>query len=211
MRMPGVGRWLGSLALAGSLAIGLGLALGGSPDRVAADSATDRIVEQTNQERRKAGLPPLTVNASLTRSAQAYAEILAQGTCWNHNCGPIPTVAERNEAAGYLNWAAVGENLGAGSANPDDLMAAWMKSDVHRGNILGPDFTEIGVAVVQGGPQVAYWVQEFGARKPAAPAESQVFPVTPVEPAPAPVTVTTDATREVEIPESDQTIVIIWE
>lgn len=213
MKVPGAGRWLGSLAGVGALVLGLGLAQGGSVARVAADSATDRIVEQTNKERQQAGLPPLTVNASLTRSAQAYAEILAKGTCWDHTCGPIPNVFDRNVAAGYLNWSAVGENLGTGSANPDDLMGAWLKSETHRVNILGADFTETGVGVVYGGPQAAYWVQEFGARRPAAPAgpptESQTAPLMPVEPAPSPVTV--DTSRQVEIPESGEPITITWE
>ena len=66
---------------------------------------------------------------------------------------------------GYAGWSAVGENIAAGYATPEDVVAGWMASPGHRANILSPNFSEIGIGVSAGGGQFGtYWTQEFGAR-----------------------------------------------
>jgi len=65
---------------------------------------------------------------------------------------------------GY-QWARVGENLAQGSNTPEEVVQRWMDSEGHRANILQADFTEIGLAVTDGGP---LWAQVF-ARPLGAP------------------------------------------
>jgi len=119
-------------------------------------------MELTNLERQKAGLPTLAANAQLTKAAQDYAAVLAGGTCFSHRCGS--TMTERIQAAGYTNWSSIGENIAAGQATPEAVVASWMASPDHRANILSANYREIGVGFVRGGAYSYYWVQEFGAR-----------------------------------------------
>jgi uncharacterized protein YkwD len=84
------------------------------------DTATfaARVVQLTNAQRSKAGLPSLTTNASLTSAAQKYAGVLSQDVCFAHNCPPVPDLATRLQNAGYTftayrSWT-WGENIAAG-------------------------------------------------------------------------------------------------
>lgn len=153
----------------------------------AAESPTATVVELTNRERQKGGLPPLSLNPSLSQSAQAYAQILAGGSCFGHTCGPEPDFAKRNLSAGYANPTQMGENLAGGQGTPEAALADWMASPGHRGNILNPNYQEIGVGLGQGGVYGYYWVQEFGSRGTSVPAAVAPSPPVP-QTAPAPRT-----------------------
>lgn len=127
-----------------------------------------RVVELANLERQRAGLPPLGINPQLAVAAQGYAIVLAEGSCFSHTCGPIPSFVQRSEQAGYTAWVWLGENIAAGQGTPEVVLAAWMASPAHRANILSPNFSEVGVGVSAGAPPWGmYWVQEFGAQPPA--------------------------------------------
>ena len=143
-----------------------------------AGAVTARVVELTNAERQKAGLPPLTINPQLSQAAQLYSQVLAGDACFGHTCGPVPDMIQRVLRVGYGNWTAVGENVAAGYPSPEGVVAGWMSSAGHRANILSPSYREIGIGLTSGGRYGAYWAQEFGSRQgDAAPA---------VQPAPAP-------------------------
>jgi uncharacterized protein YkwD len=70
--------------------------------------------------------------------------------------GSLP---KRVTAAGY-DWGAAAENLGAGYASLDDVIAGWKASAGHRQNLLNPRVTEIGIAAVatpSGSKHRNYW------------------------------------------------------
>jgi uncharacterized protein YkwD len=71
------------------------------------------------------------------------------------------TPGDRVEATGY-DPRTVGENIACKQPAPKDVLATWMKSPPHRGNILKEEFTEIGVAAVKNKKGELYWVQVFG-------------------------------------------------
>lgn len=148
--------------LAGVLAVGSLSATAGNSAQAA--NPAGQVIALVNAERSRHGLYPLTYNPNLTYAAQEYAQVLATGWCWGHNCGPRPYVVQRIEAGGYTNWTTIGENLAAGQSSPEEVVAAWMASPGHRANILNPNYTEIGVGLAHGGPYGYYWTQEFGAR-----------------------------------------------
>jgi len=128
-------------------------------------SLVARVLELTNFERGKLGLAPLQVSVELQIAAQAYSQVLASGDCFEHTCGPVPKVADRDAAAGYVGWTWLGENIAGGYATPEAVMAGWMASSTHRANILKVEFTEVGVGVTSGGGRFGmYWAQEFGTR-----------------------------------------------
>jgi uncharacterized protein YkwD len=124
-----------------------------------------RVLELTNSERQKAGLNPLTLNSELSDAAQTYSQVLATSGCFQHTCGSVPNFAERVGQSGYSGWTALAENIAAGYATPEAVVAGWMSSPGHRANILSPKYTEMGIGLVSGGGQFgAYWTQEFGSR-----------------------------------------------
>ena len=122
---------------------------------------TIRVVELVNAYRARAGLAPLRYNASLTRAAQSYSQVLASGYCFGHSCGRVPSVGARIQYAGY--WGRTyGENIAAGAATAEAVVNMWMWSPAHRANIYNPYFRDIGVGVSYGGPSRVYWTQVFG-------------------------------------------------
>jgi uncharacterized protein YkwD len=124
-----------------------------------------RVLELTNQERARAGLAPLALNPQLTQAAQSYSQVLASDACFDHTCGPVPDMAQRDAQVGYTGWSTLGENIAAGYPSAEAVVAGWMASPGHRENILNPQYTEIGIGNVSGtGKYGSYWTEEFGAR-----------------------------------------------
>jgi uncharacterized protein YkwD len=71
---------------------------------------------------------------------------------------------ERITRAGYL-WQASGENIAAGQADADAVVAAWLGSPGHCATLMGPFFTETGIAFALAptkNPSI-YWTQVFAA------------------------------------------------
>jgi uncharacterized protein YkwD len=158
-----------TLVFAGSALLQPGLAAA-APQNDATFVA--RVLDLTNTERQKAGLPSLTLSSELTSAAQNYSAVLAASGCFEHTCGPVPDFADRDAQAGYTGWTSLGENIAAGYASPEDVVAGWMASPGHRANILSPNFTELGIGMTTGdGKFGTYWTQEFGSR-PAALAQA---------------------------------------
>lgn len=153
----------------------IGAALLGSllaPSMVRAEAPSNagelasQVVALTNAERARAGLAPVVLNFELNASAQGYADTLAPGNCFGHQCGPLPQLSQRVESAGYTGWSALGENVAAGALSPEQVVAGWMSSPGHRANILNGRFTELGVGIASsGGHYGVYWTQHFGARR----------------------------------------------
>ena len=121
-----------------------------------------RILDLTNMERSKVGLPPLTFNSKLAAAAQKHSQSMAMQDFFDHR-----QMVERVKAEGY-QYSRVGENIIAGNPTPEAAMQGWMKSPGHRANILNPEFRELGVGYYvlendQGNVNYKhYWTQVFG-------------------------------------------------
>jgi uncharacterized protein YkwD len=134
------------------------------------NASVARVLELTNVERQKAGVPPLTLSSELTAAAQGYSQVLAESGCFAHTCGAVPKFTDRIDLAGYAGFTAIAENIGAGFPTPESVMAGWMGSEGHRANLLSPKYTEIGIGVATGaGPYGFFWTQDFGSRRFAPP------------------------------------------
>ena len=167
--------------------------------RVQSQVSLQRIIELTNQERAKHGLPTLTVDPALTSAAQAYSQEMANKNFFSHTGADGSTCGQRLAAAGYSPLYAYGENIAAGQRSAEEVVAAWMNSEGHRRNILSPHYQHIGVgyAYNQGSKYQNYWVQEFGSHGPvrATAAPTRVPPTrtpapptrTPLPPTPTPM------------------------
>jgi len=129
------------------------------------------VLRLTNLERKKRGLKPLKLNQSLAYSARYHAKDMAEDNYFNHDsydrkkngrmvkvCGTF----QRIKAFEKFNYMA--ENISAGRQTPKSVLKAWMKSPGHKKNILGKNFTEIGIGYYYFGNSAYrhYWVQNFG-------------------------------------------------
>ncbi len=171
-RLPSVFRALAVLTAALALAGVFAIPAVAAPAPTSADTSSyaARVVQLTNAERGKVGLPALSSNTALTSAAVAYAGVLSQDKCFAHNCPPQPDLAQRLIGAGYSfsgyrSWS-WGENIAAGYQTPEAVVAAWMTSPGHRANILNASYHDsgVGLAVKSGTRYGLYWVQDFGAR-----------------------------------------------
>jgi uncharacterized protein YkwD len=123
------------------------------------------MLRSINDARRDAKLPPLRLEPRLLDCAQRYANLMLARSHYGHTGPDGDTVRERAEAAGYVPFAALGENLAQGQWTVAEVMDGWLHSPAHRENLLSSVFTEVGVGVAYGrndnGWQVL-WVQCFG-------------------------------------------------
>lgn len=123
------------------------------------NATVGQILQLVNQERAKAGLTPLTLNAKLNNAAQGYSDQMARTGVYAHVGADGSSPGDRIRRAGYSpsTWA---ENIHHRQGSPEVIMADWMKSPGHRANILNPNLKEIGIGVDATG---SYWTQNFGA------------------------------------------------
>ncbi|MFG2602352.1 CAP domain-containing protein [Streptomyces sp. NPDC048514] len=123
-----------------------------------ASGTTARILQLVNAERAKAGCQDLTLNAELTKAAQAHSADMAAHQNMSHTGSDGSAPGDRITRAGYT-WSSYGENVAYGYSTAEQVMSGWMSSPGHRANILNCSFKEIGVGLAQ--PN-SYWTQDFG-------------------------------------------------
>lgn len=132
----------------------------------------NQVLALLNAERARAGCQPLSLDSRLMRAAQQHSEDMAVNNFVGHIGSNGSTLAERANAVGYV-WSALAENVAAGYATPEAVMAGWMRSDGHRRNILNCQYVHVGVGYVYQAddaplagvqyPYYHYWTQFFGA------------------------------------------------
>ncbi|MDT7845492.1 CAP domain-containing protein [Streptomyces justiciae] len=121
-----------------------------------------QVVDLTNRERARHGLPALTVDARLTAAAQAHSTDMIARAFYSHTSPDGSHPWDRAAAAG-ASRRSIGENIACGQRSPAEVVEGWMNSPGHRANILKPDFTHIGTGFAGGGSAGTYWTQLFGA------------------------------------------------
>lgn len=135
-----------------------------------AERMADQVLQLVNLERSEAGLAPLVSNDRLDSLAADYACAMIEDDFFGH-VDPLDGSGPGERAArGRYAFFAVGENLAAGQESAADVMDVWMRSPAHREVILDARWSQVGIAVRDGGRHGIYWVQEFGdpARFPEA-------------------------------------------
>jgi hypothetical protein len=158
------------------------------------------LVEGTNFDRSAQGLNTLTTSEALTRIAQMKADDMAAKGYFAHVSPEGVTPWHWFQEGGYT-FTYAGENLAVDFTESADVERAWMNSPKHRENILGTQFTEIGIATATGtyqGRPTIFVAQMFGtpARVPenvATPApQKRVTPVIVPKNAAVPAIATTE-------------------
>lgn len=156
------------------------------PNQRSLDATTEALEQAArclvDEIRRERDLEALAAVDILHESARAKAADVVRCNEFSHTaCGT--DVREAFERAGYgdgcRSWR-VGENLGLGerqAGTPRSVVLGWLRSPGHRRNLLGDQWREQGMALIQqdswsrtvdGDQQelanVRIWVNHFGAR-----------------------------------------------
>ena len=127
----------------------------------ALEPTLQRLLDLTNDARRKAGLGPVTLSTPLMSVAAHYSEVLAEQGRISHTGPDGSSIGDRISAEGY-RWSFCAENLAAGYPSADEVFSIWMNSAGHRANLINANAREIGIghAYRDGDPSRFghYWV-----------------------------------------------------
>lgn len=157
----------------------------------ALDSEEASFLQLVNAYRASNGVPALSADSALNRSAAWMANDLATHSAFGHtdSLGRTPWV--RMPDCG-VSWPG-GENLAAGTnySSAQTALTGWINSPSHREVMLTADFKTIGIARAYSASSYYgwYWVTDFGyvANGAAAPAPTSTpAPAPTLAPPPAP-------------------------
>ncbi|WP_338471017.1 CAP domain-containing protein [Niallia sp. XMNu-256] len=116
-----------------------------------------KVVELTNQERAKNGLPALKLDVELSKVARDKSRDMQTKNYFSHTSPTYGSPFDMMKAYG-ISYNTAGENIAMGQRSPEEVVNAWMNSQGHRENIMNAKFTHIGVGHVEEGN---YWTQMF--------------------------------------------------
>ncbi len=119
----------------------------------------NQILALVNAERKKAGVPLLTLSTDVSSVAQVKATDMAKNGYFDHNSPTYGSPFSMLTSFG-VSYRSAGENIAKGQQSASAVMKAWMNSSGHKANILSKDFTQLGVgySANNGSP---VWVQMF--------------------------------------------------
>ncbi len=122
-------------------------------------TAETRMLQLVNDERARAGLPPLKHDDGLAATAREHArDMLARGY-FAHADPEGRTPSDRLRTAG-VPFAVTGENL-ALAPTLELAHRGLMDSPGHRANLLSPEFTRAGIGVLDANLHGKMFAQDF--------------------------------------------------
>lgn len=145
------------------------------------------IVDLTNEQRGGLSEAPLIRSAVLDEAAQLKAEHMAKNGYFAHYSPDGTSPWYWFDQVSYT-YAHAGENLAIHFNDSNAVVEAWMKSPLHRDNIVSHNYTEIGVGTAKGmfeGKETVFVVQLFGT--PASPIQPKSVVQKVVAPSAEPV------------------------
>jgi len=123
-----------------------------------------RAFEQTNLARIKNGLPPFAWDADICRMARIHSESMSRHGYFSHVTPDGLRLRDRVRAAGILQFAVLGENIGYTQGYDDPaafIVEQWMQSTKHRANILSPEFRAMAIGSFVAPDGSIYLTQTF--------------------------------------------------
>jgi uncharacterized YkwD family protein len=124
------------------------------------DERVQQVIDLTNNERKKNGLPALKPHAELSNVARIKSEDMVNKNYFSHTSPTYGSPFEMMENFG-IDYSTAAENIAAGQETPQEVVQAWMDSPGHRKNILNKSVTHIGVGIAEDGGMGKYWTQMF--------------------------------------------------
>lgn len=123
------------------------LFIGVQTSSAAVNSAERALLREMNRVRAAHGMRSLRLSSTLQRAARAHTADMLRRDYFAH--GPYLSRLVSFGARGPM----VGENLGWGvgpRAQAGWIVQAWLRSPLHRRNLLRPGFRLVGVASLRG-------------------------------------------------------------
>jgi uncharacterized protein YkwD len=124
--------------------------------------AERELFNAVNQERKAHGLPSLKSDEALANAARKHAQRMAEKGTASHQFPGEPNLPSRARAAGaHFTW--LSENVDQGP-NATAIHLSFMKSSLHRANILDSDMDSAGIGVAEHNSQM-FAVEDFSKAK----------------------------------------------
>jgi len=110
------------------------------------------------------GVPALKPSRALTNVAKWMVNDMVFNNYFSHTDSLGRDPFQRMTAFGYTFNTWKGENLAAGYQTGSDVLEGWKTSPGHNDNMLGPNYTAVGIyrAYSPNSDYGWYWAQEFG-------------------------------------------------
>jgi len=118
------------------------------------DSFQIKLLELHNQERTKRGMKKFVIDKNLCRYAQNHAELMVAKDILFHS--RMKDLMRVN-----LNSNIVGENIAWGQETEESVVLNWMRSPLHRWNILGSSYNRVGFGMQKDKNNKNYWCAVF--------------------------------------------------
>lgn len=117
-----------------------------------------QALDDLNAYRKSHGLKYVTLNQKLITASGQHAQDLAVTGRAAHEGSDGSSHADRTSAAGY-KFSLVAENVATGQEDWDSVFKAWQDSPGHNENLLQPDVSHFGVALVYNPKTkyITYW------------------------------------------------------
>jgi len=128
--------------------------------QLSSDAVAERqMFDLVNEERANAGLKPLAWDDRLVPVARSHSEEMFKLKYFSHQSPVSGSPFDRLKVAN-ITYQRAGENL-AYATSVTIAHRGLMQSEGHRANILHPDFTRIGIGVINAGPWGRMFTQMF--------------------------------------------------
>ena len=128
-------------------------------------TAQSDLIALVNAYRASNGLQSVSANGALTAAAAWMAGDMAAKNYIGHVSSDGRSPTQRMSAFGYPATSMyTGEDLGAGYATADSVLAGWQASAAHNAVLLNPNYNVIGIGLVYnaGATYKWYWAADFG-------------------------------------------------
>jgi uncharacterized protein YkwD len=107
---------------------------------------------------------PVGWNLKLEASARNHSSDMKQRNYFAHASPSGVTLQKRLEKVGYI-WRMIGENIAAGQPTLERAVEGWIGSAGHCAVLMNAEFTQMGLARVDGSGEntyKVYWTLDFG-------------------------------------------------
>lgn len=118
-----------------------------------------QMVNLLNQDRIKLGLKPLEVDMRLVKAARLKSQDMITKNYTSHISPTYGSPFDMLKSMG-ITYKTAGENI-AGAGTVERAYTNLMNSPGHRANMMNPNYTKVGIGIIQGGPYGLMITQMF--------------------------------------------------
>lgn len=130
-----------------------------TPAQIELTADQQHMLDLINQERSKAGVAPLKIDAQLQKMAQVKSDEMVAKSYFSHTSPTYGSPFDMMKTFG-INYSSAAENI-AGNSSVDKAHEALMNSPGHRENILKSSFNYVGIGITASPTYGKMFAQEF--------------------------------------------------